>query len=93
MKNKKWGTRVEKETRRRIRLSLYAYAYEFELDSIVSDEEFDIECLLVDLSIDTTNKELDRFFRKHFSPDTGMWIHKHPHLDVLRKIYKTHYEI
>ena len=46
--------------------------------SQISDADFDKQCLEVDLSIDTVNKELDSFFRKEFDPSTGQWIHKHP---------------
>lgn len=57
----KWGTKVEIERRRRIVISVWAYAYEFENDSLVSDKEFDDECMKVDESISTGNKKFDKF--------------------------------
>lgn len=75
-----WGTPVEIERRNRILLSIAAYAYEYENISLVSDEDFDAAAQAIDLSIDTGNPTLDEFFRKEFSPSTGLWIRKHPDL-------------
>ena len=75
---KKWGSPKEIETRRRIRLALWAHAYEDRMHSIVSDAVFDRESYAVDLSIETDRLDLDYWFRAHFDPCTGSWIHKHP---------------
>jgi hypothetical protein len=83
-----WGLPVEIERRNRILLSLYAYSYEYQNDSLVSDGEFDALCGKIDTSIDTGNELLDTFFRAEFSPDTGMWIHKHPERDKLENMYQ-----
>lgn len=72
----------------RIKLSLAAYAYEFENQSIMSDTEFDMLSLYVDVTIFTCNELLDVFFLTEFQPCTGMWIHKHPELDKLTKLYQ-----
>ena len=82
-----WGTPEELERRRRIRLALWAYAYEYESDSLVTDAVFDEEAKLVDVNIPTGHKKLDRWFKKHFMPDTGMWIRKHPELQKVRNLY------
>jgi len=79
------------ETRKRIKLSVYAYAYEFD-QPIVDDGTFDALAYSIDVNIKTNRPELDKFFRKEFSPDTGMWIHKHPELDKLKIIYEKHYK-
>lgn len=81
-----WGSVVEVERRRRILLSIAAYAYEVLNVSLMSDADFDAECLAVDLSIDTENAEMDAWFRKRFQPHTGMWIHKHPYLGRIHQI-------
>lgn len=78
---------VELERRRRIRISLWAYAYEYESESLVSDAEFDKQCLLVTPNIPTGHPILDKFFRKEFSPHTGQWIHKHPELNKVKHLY------
>lgn len=83
---------VSKERRTRIRLSLYAYAYEFENDSLISDEEYDMLSRSVNTSISTGHSILDKFFREHFEPDTGMWITKHPELYKVRGIYNYYYK-
>ena len=87
-----WGTPVEIERRNRIRLTAAAYAYEFLNDPIMSDAEFDDLCKQIDLSVDTGNPVLDNYFREHFIPDTGQWIHDHPELDkvliMCRRILK-----
>jgi len=83
---------LEEEQRRlRIRLSVAAYAYEYLNESVMSDEEFDRLSKLVDVSVSTGNRKLDRFFNKHFQPDTGMWIRLHPEKQELANIYERVY--
>ncbi len=84
-------SRREIEIRRRIRLSVAALVYERLNDSVMSDAEFDRESLLVDLSIDTGNKRLDRFFRSNFTPYTGLWVHRHPEKIKLMTLWNTYY--
>ena len=83
-----WGSPVEVERHRRIKLSVAAYAYEFHSNSIMSDADFDELCQKIDTTVDTENEVLDKFFREDFDPSTGMWIHKHPDLTGIERIYK-----
>jgi len=78
----------EIQKRKRINVALWAYAYEFHDNPIVDDGKFDSVCAEVDLDIDTDNKKMDRWFRKNFSPDTGQWIHDHPCIKGIKKIYE-----
>lgn len=87
----KQKTKIEFQTWLRIKLSIAAYAYEFKNSAIMSDAEFDKKCLQVDTSIKTTNKKLDTFFKKEFNASTGQWIHKHPELEKIKKLYETYY--
>ena len=87
-----WGTKTEKERRNRIRLSLAAYSYEFLSHSIISDSEFDDLSKQIDCDMNTGHKVLDKFFKKEFSPDTGMWIHKHPELHKIKTLYERLYK-
>ena len=87
-----WGNPVEREVWRRIRLSVAAYAYEYLDESIMSDAEFDKMCREVDLKIDTGNKKMDNFFKKHFDPSTGQWIRKHPELKKIADRYARYYK-
>jgi hypothetical protein len=87
-----WGNPVELEVWRRIRLSVAAYAYEYLDESIMSDAEFDKMCREVDLKIDTGNKKMDNFFKKHFDPSTGQWIRKHPELKKIADRYARYYK-
>jgi hypothetical protein len=80
-------TPIETERRNRIRLSLFAYAYEFKNESLISDHEYDTLSRLINKSVKTGNKKLDKFFMTEFEPDTGMWIRKHPELDKLAAIF------
>ncbi len=57
----------------------------------MSDEEFDRESRLVDLSIDTGNERLDSFFRSNFHTDTGMWVHKHPEKSKLAELWVSYF--
>lgn len=82
---------MEKERRNRIRLMVAAYAYEVLNDSVMGDAEYDALSRSIDLTVDTGSPENDAFFRSHFSPDTGMWIRRYPHLDQLHKLYALHY--
>jgi hypothetical protein len=86
-----WGSPIEVERRNRIRLSVAAYAYEFENDSIMSDGDFDSLAETIDLQISTENEKLDEFFKAHFSPFTGQWIHDHPELEKLKTIYNRYF--
>jgi hypothetical protein len=87
-----WGNPVEREVWRRIRLSVAAYAYEYLDESIMSDAEFDKMCREVDLKIDTGNKKMDNFFKKHFDPSTGQWIRKHPELNKIADRYTRYHK-
>lgn len=86
-----WGSEVEIQRRLRIKLSIAAYAYEFMDNSIMTDAEFDQQCLKVNVSIDTGNKKLDDYFKKEFNPSTGQWIHSHPELHLIKEIYFKYY--
>ena len=83
----------EVERRNRIRLSVFAYAYEFENESLISDGEYDTLSYMIKTDRSTGNKKLDAFFRKHFEPDTGMWIRIHPELDKVRALYQRYKEL
>lgn len=84
-----WGSPVEVERRRRILISVWAYAYEYLDTSLVDDHTFDAECYKVNQNFATGNAELDAFFRSHFSPDSGMWVHHHPNKTELERIAKS----
>lgn len=86
-------TRAEEETRRRIKLSIAAYHYEIITDGreVMTNHEFDSECLKVDLSINTNRPDLDEWWRQHFSPHTGSWIGSHPEQFRLKELYYEHY--
>ena len=75
-----------KETRNRIRLSLAAHMYEKHNDSFMSDSEYDSLSLKIDVTKRAGNRKMDKFFRDHFTPDSGIWIHKHPERDKLEQI-------
>lgn len=79
------GGRTE-ERKRRIRVSLWAYAYEVANISLVDDATYDRESRLIRPEVETGNAEMDAFFRTVFEPDTGLWIHEHPHKDRLKAI-------
>ena len=83
---------INQEIRNRIRLSVAAYAYEYMDDPIMSDTEFDQLALKINPNEKTGNRKLDNFFKKHFMPDTGMWIHQHPEKEKLKYIYKEYYK-
>jgi len=78
---------VCEERRRRILVCLWAYAYEIQSQVFVSDERFDSECLLVDVSVNTGHPVMDSWFKKEFDPCTGSWVHTHPEIEKLSALY------
>ncbi len=86
-----WGRAIEHEVRRRIRLCVAAYAYEVMGSPIMADHEFDLLAQTVNAKLGTCHPALDEFFAEHFSPMTGMWIHQHPELGGVKKIYERHF--
>ena len=85
---RRWGSPVERERRNRILLALYAYAYEFRNHSLVSDADYDTLARGINPSLETGNHAIDHFFANGYSADTGMWIHQHPDLHGIRRIYE-----
>ena len=94
-----WGNDREFQRKVRIMISLYAYAYEFEADPLVDDATFDEYAKLVDPKIKTVEdyydrdrthraEKLDKFFKKEFKSYTGSWIHIHPDLENVKRLYK-----
>jgi hypothetical protein len=83
---------INQEIRNRIRLSVAAYAYEYKDDSVMSDADFDELSKQINVTVKTGNRKLDHFFKKHFQPDTGMWIRKHPERSALDFIYRKYYQ-
>ena len=86
-----WGSAIEQEVRNRVRLSVAAYSYEYLSISVMSDNSFDTLALQINPELETGNSKLDRFFQEHFSPETGMWIRKHPELHKIINLYKRYY--
>lgn len=83
-----WGSPLEREVRRRIQISVAAYAYEILDAPVISDWMFDKIAQAVNPQMGTCHPLLDEFFAAHFSPMTGMWIHRHPELDGIRQVYE-----
>jgi len=83
---------INQEIRNRIRLSVAAYAYEMEDNPIMGDYEFDELSKTINPAEKTGNKKMDNFFKKHFNPDTGMWIRFHPERQKIKWIYDTYYK-
>ena len=87
----------------RSKVAVAAYAYEFKAHSIMSDGDFDRYCKEIDPSISTIDfwhgrlglvdryLKLDKFFKEIFCPDTGMWIHEHPELHLVKFKYEQLY--
>lgn len=82
---------INQEIRNRIKLSVYAYAYEYLNHSIITDSQFDKLASEIQPSVSTGNETLDKFFKEHFIPDSGIWIHKHPEIEGIKYLYNTYY--
>jgi hypothetical protein len=79
------------EIRNRIRLSVAAYAYEVCADPIMSDAEFDALAASIVPAVATNRPDLDQFFAETFDPSTGAWVHQHPDLPGIRRLYDSVY--
>jgi len=86
------GIDSDVERRNRIRLSVAAYAYEMHDDPVMSDAEFDALADKINVQAVTGNEMMDDFFREHFSPHTGQWIHRHPNKAGLDNIYVKYFK-
>lgn len=82
---------VNPEIRNRIRIAVAAYAYEVLDAPIMSDAEFDRLALQIDPQKDTGEPELDAFFFCDFDPSTGVWVHQHPDLAGIARLYEAYY--
>lgn len=80
-------TEAEIERQNRIRISGWAYGYEFEAESPVSDAEYDRVARMIRPEVSTGHAVLDKFFKEHYTPDSGMWIRFHPELDKVAARY------
>lgn len=87
-----WGSAIEIERRNRIMVSVWAYAYEIMNESLVSDALYDETCRSICPFIRTGNDIMDTFFLNEFDPSTGMWIHRHPQIEGIRKLYERWYK-
>lgn len=79
---------INEEIRNRLKISVYAFAYEIKHDSLISDYEYDLLAKKINVNVSTNNKLLDEFFRDCYTPDSGMWVTKHPELGKLNKLYE-----
>ena len=86
-----WGLPIEVEVRRRILLSVATYAYEIVDAPIMSDQSWDLIAQTINPQLGTCHPVIDEFFATHFSPMTGMWIHSHPELDKIRRLFENYY--
>lgn len=87
----RWGKAIEVEVRKRILVSVAAYAYEVENHTIMDDHVWDELAQTINPQLGTCHPVVDEFFLIHFSPMTGMWIHKHPELEGIERIYNRHH--
>ena len=81
-----------REIRNRIKLAIAAYAYEIANDPIMSDGEFDELASAIQPQELTGAPLPDLFFLESFEPHTGSWIHDHPDLPGIARLYETYYE-
>lgn len=80
-------TPADIEQRRRIQIAVATYAYEIADRPIMGDAQWDILAARINRRQGTCSPELDHFFVAEFSPMTGMWIHNHPELAGIKRIY------
>ena len=82
----------EIERRRRIHLSVATYGYEIMDRPIMPDAVWDLMAQSVDRYQGTGHPLVDEFFLTQFSPMTGMWIHNHPELDGIKRLFDQYWK-
>lgn len=88
-----WGSPIEREVRNRIQLSVAAYGYEIADTPIMPDAIFDRLATQINRRMGTCHPLLDEFFAYKFSPMTGMWIHEHPELWGIKRVFERYYSV
>ena len=83
----------EIERRRRIQVSVATYAYEIVDKPIMPDRVWDSLAQRINKTRGTGHPLLDEFFATEFSPMTGMWIHHHPELAGIERIYSRYWDL
>lgn len=78
----------EEEEHRRIKIALWTYAKHYHKKHLVSTAQYEKEIHLLNLNIKTNRKDLDKFYKKVFNPNSTDWITKHPEIDRIIKIYR-----
>lgn len=86
-----WGNRQEVERRNRIKISVASYTYEILNQPIMDDQAYDKLASLINPRMSTGHGRLDRFFRNHYDPFTSLWVHQHPDLEGIKRIYEEYY--
>lgn len=84
-------TRLEIEVRRRIQIAVGAYGYEIANKPIMTDAQWDFAAATIDRHMGTCHPIMDEFFVSEFSPMTAMWIHDHPELGGIKRIFDRYY--
>lgn len=84
----RWGRAIEMETKRRIDLCVATYAYEIADNPIMPDHQWDRLAQFINPKLGTCHPIVDEFFAAEFSPMTGMWIHNHPDLAGIKRLYE-----
>lgn len=83
----RWGTWDEIERRIRIRLCTWAYAYEIASKPLVSDVVYD--ALAYQSNTQIVTGKFDDWWKQCYTPYSGVWIHSHPDLEGVRRLYET----
>ena len=58
---------------------------------MMTDHQYDAECLKIDLTVNTPRPDLDKWWRENFDPCTGQWIHNHPEHDRLEELCRKYH--
>lgn len=81
-----WGRPSEVERRTRIRLCVAAYAYEIASVPLMDDAQYDRLAAQSDRTVMTG--QWDAWWNAQFEPHTGQWIHTHPDLTGVARLYR-----
>lgn len=77
------------ERRNRIKIAVAAYAYEILGDPVMTDAQYDTLARLIHPEMITGRFDLDVFFGTKYTPDSGIWVHQHPEIGLLRRLALT----
>lgn len=83
----RWASYLRTEVFRRKQIAAVTFGVEIRGVALMLETDWDGIAQRIDTSLGTCHPVLDEFFRARFSPLTTSWIHEHPELDGIARMF------